>query len=279
MFLGSKIAQQRKEKNITQTDLANDICTQNTISKIEKHNVPPTTKILIKLCQRIDLTLNDVFSDFSQPDSDLNEQLKSIERSLYSYNDNEAKQIEASIKKLSKSQIEDEDLVQYQFIVAFFKFRQGQFEDAIFECDKVLASTHSAKDNVYTTLAYTVKGDSYKKIDKISKAEYYFDIADGFINNYKLTSKIDYNSIQVIFICNQLAKYYVLTKDFKKTMKIAKIGIQLNDQLHTTYFMNSLFNIAFEAGTELKLDPRLIKKYQQFASLFNEYNGFESINA
>ncbi|UQS87233.1 helix-turn-helix domain-containing protein [Nicoliella spurrieriana] len=278
MFLGSKIAQQRKAKNITQTDLASDICTQNTISKIEKHNVPPTTKILIKLCQRIDLTLNDVFSDFSRPDGDLNSKLQTIEQSLYNYKPENESKLEKAVSKLNPEKLELNDQIQAQFIVAFLKFRQGKFEDAIFECDKVLASTHSDDENVYTTLAYTIKGDSYKKVDKINKAEYYFNIADNFINNLKLDQENDNNSIQIIFVCNQLANYYVLTKQFKKTMKVARKGISLNDRLHTTYFMDSLFKIAYEAGKELNLTTELLEKYQKFANLFSEYNEFESVN-
>ncbi|MHA8110477.1 helix-turn-helix domain-containing protein [Lactobacillaceae bacterium Melli_B4] len=277
MFLGSKIAQQRKEKNITQTDLASDICTQNTISKIEKHNVPPTTKILIKLCQRIDLTLNDVFSDFSQQNSTLDNQLRDIELALYNYSDDKSMHLEGQIALLADAQMTDAQGIQFHFVNAFLKFRQGKFEDAIFECDKVIASTHSDDQNVYTTLAYTIKGDSYKQLDKLSNADYYFNIVSEFIVKHQANhEEINCEPIQTIFVCNQLAHYYVLTNDFKKTMDIAQLGIRLNDRMHTTYFMHSLFEIASEAGQGLGLPDASLNQYRHFAKLFKEYNSFSN---
>ncbi|MEJ6399996.1 helix-turn-helix domain-containing protein [Nicoliella lavandulae] len=279
MFLGSKIAQQRKAKNITQTDLAKDICTQNTISKIEKHNVPPTTKILIKLCKRIDLTLNDVFSDFSRPDSDLDNKLMQIEDDLYNYAPEDQPSIEKRIKSLSNVKMDADQLVQYHFVIAFSKFRQDHYEDAIFECDKVLASTHSDDLNVYTTLAYTIKGDSYKKLDKLNKADYFFNLVDDFMaKQQKDGDEFSYRQIQIIFVCNQLAHYYVLTKNYKRTMDIVKVGIKLNNQINTTHFMHSLFSIAYEAGNGLDLKPDVLQRYQNFANLFEEYNSFSKEN-
>ncbi|QFR70031.1 helix-turn-helix domain-containing protein [Companilactobacillus paralimentarius] len=65
MFLGSVIYDKRRSLNLTQSDLANGLCNQNTISKMEKHNMTPQMDVLIKICQRLDLSLNDVFSEFS----------------------------------------------------------------------------------------------------------------------------------------------------------------------------------------------------------------------
>ncbi|WP_253732882.1 helix-turn-helix domain-containing protein [Latilactobacillus curvatus] len=44
MFLGQLIHQQRLNKQLTQSELAAGICTQNTISKIEKKNLPPQSQ-------------------------------------------------------------------------------------------------------------------------------------------------------------------------------------------------------------------------------------------
>ncbi|WP_054643912.1 helix-turn-helix domain-containing protein [Companilactobacillus kimchii] len=65
MFLGSVIYDKRRSLNLTQSDLASGLCNQNTISKMEKHNMTPQMDVLIKICQRLDLSLNDVFSEFS----------------------------------------------------------------------------------------------------------------------------------------------------------------------------------------------------------------------
>ena len=82
MFLGKIVLDERKKSGMTQTELASGICNQNVISKLEKHNVMPTLSVLIRLCRKLDLTLNDLFSDFaSYTDSECHELLIMVEKS------------------------------------------------------------------------------------------------------------------------------------------------------------------------------------------------------
>nr|WP_276934590.1 helix-turn-helix transcriptional regulator [Globicatella sulfidifaciens] len=52
-----KIKKLRLQKNMTQKDLAKDICSQGLISKIEKNEVDSDIKILHKIAQKLDVTV------------------------------------------------------------------------------------------------------------------------------------------------------------------------------------------------------------------------------
>ena len=51
----------RKALNLTQMELAEGICTQATLSRFENNGQVPNLKILIKLCNRLNLPLGELF--------------------------------------------------------------------------------------------------------------------------------------------------------------------------------------------------------------------------
>ncbi|KAL3950984.1 helix-turn-helix transcriptional regulator [Lentilactobacillus hilgardii] len=57
---GSAIRKARKEKGLSQKQLADGICTQATISLIENRNVCPNINILNQICQRLAINMTDV---------------------------------------------------------------------------------------------------------------------------------------------------------------------------------------------------------------------------
>ncbi|MFD1126319.1 helix-turn-helix domain-containing protein [Lentilactobacillus raoultii] len=57
---GSAIRRIRKKKKMSQKQLAEGICTQATISMIERKNVCPKVDILNQLCQRLAINLTDI---------------------------------------------------------------------------------------------------------------------------------------------------------------------------------------------------------------------------
>ncbi|EIP8154026.1 helix-turn-helix transcriptional regulator, partial [Enterococcus faecalis] len=56
---GDKIKQARKLKKITQSELANGICTQATISNIENRNLCDSLDIFSSICLRLDLEVEE----------------------------------------------------------------------------------------------------------------------------------------------------------------------------------------------------------------------------
>ena len=173
MFLGSVIYDKRRTLNLTQNDLADGLCNQNTISKMEKHNMTPQIDVLIKICHRLDLSLNDVFSDFS---SDIKQEqifiLDEIEEDVLLNNLHEI----AEKLSIVKSSINAKDMAQYDFIQAVLAFQHQEYEMSSFNLDKVIQETKADNDNIYTLTSYLLKGMIYSKQDHLDMAAYYFKI-------------------------------------------------------------------------------------------------------
>lgn len=62
-LLSEKFKLKRKELGISQQSLADGICEQSQISKIERGNFIPSADLLYKLSQRLEVTLDYFFND------------------------------------------------------------------------------------------------------------------------------------------------------------------------------------------------------------------------
>lgn len=235
LFLGSIIYNKRREMNLTQIELANDICTQNTISKIEKHNTAPTVNILIKICLKLDLTLNDVFSDFSDKSSVKEESiLDAIEREVL------LKDIDNAEDKLSSlnGKLTNNDMKQYELINGVIDYWKENYDASLFTLDKVLQLTKSAKDDIYTLLAYLFKGLNYLGQGHTDRAQYYFQMIDDSVDPDSIISNA--SDLEVLFICKTLANAFNDMKLYKRSYDFSQCGLGFAQREHVSYFLDEL---------------------------------------
>ncbi|GEO63867.1 helix-turn-helix domain-containing protein [Companilactobacillus nantensis] len=260
MFLGSVIYDKRRSLNLTQNDLANGVCNQNTISKMEKHNMTPQIDVLIKICHRLDLSLNDVFSDFS---SDSKQEqifvLDSIEENVLL---NDISEIDTKLS-LVKDDINSKDMAQFSFIEGVLQFWQSNLERSSFELDKVVKETKSDNDNIYTLMAYLIKAMIYLKQNHPDMAAYYCKtIADSLQENLNIANA---QGIEILFICKSLGKIYADLNQIDLAIEISKRGIKYANEKHLSYFIDELnYNIALALKPK-GTDNQEFQKYQKIA--------------
>ena len=246
LFLGSIIYNKRREMNLTQIELANDICTQNTISKIEKHNVAPTVNILIKICLKLNLTLNDVFSDFSDKSSAKEESLlDTIEREVLLRDVDDIKER----LSLLKGKLSTNDMKQYELVNGVMDYWKKSFDASLFTLDKVLQYTKSAKDDIYTLLAYLFKGLNYLGQGHNDRAQYYFQMIDDSVDDDSKVSNA--SDLEVLFICKTLANAYNDMKLYKRSYDFSHCGLNFAQTRHVSYFLDEL---NYAAAVSLKDD-------------------------
>ncbi|TGD24475.1 XRE family transcriptional regulator [Companilactobacillus suantsaicola] len=259
LFLGSIIYNKRREMNLTQIELANDICTQNTISKIEKHNIAPTVNILIKICLKLDLTLNDVFSDFADKKTDAKESLlDAIEKEVL------LNQLIGIDEKLSNLQgkLGDDDKKQYELITGALNYYNGSNDESLFTLDKVLQLTKSANDDIYTLLAYLFKGLNYLSQNHLDRAQYYFQmIGDVVEENIDV---INANDLEGLFICKTLSESFNGMRLFQNAYQFAHFGLNYAKENHSTYYLAELY---FNAALALKDSPDREEQYHDYSRL------------
>lgn len=257
MFLGSVIYDKRRTLNLTQNDLADGLCNQNTISKMEKHNMTPQIDVLIKICHRLDLSLNDVFSDFS---SDIKQEqifiLDEIEEDVLLNNLHEI----AEKLSIVKSSINAKDMAQYDFIQAVLAFQHQEYEMSSFNLDKVIQETKADNDNIYTLTSYLLKGMIYSKQDHLDMAAYYFKIvSDSLSENLNVANA---GGIEIIYLCKELGKAYLELDERDAAITISKRGIEYANSNHLSYFVDELnYNIALASQD----DPKQFDRYKNIA--------------
>lgn len=235
MFLGSVIYDKRRSLNLTQSDLANGLCNQNTISKMEKHNMTPQMDVLIKICQRLDLSLNDVFSEFSS-DSKPEQTfiLDDIEKDVLL---NNLDSVEDKLA-LIQDKLKAKDRAQYDFILGVVKFKAGNFELSSFHFDKVLRETKSDDDNIYTLMSYLFKGKIYYRQEHFDEADYYLNLINNSLKENLNVSNA--NGLEVIFLAKMVGKAYLQIKRFDLAKQISERGLEFANDYHLSYFMDEL---------------------------------------
>lgn len=259
LFLGSIIYNKRREMNLTQIELANDICTQNTISKIEKHNIAPTVNILIKICLKLNLTLNDVFSDFSSSSSIKEESiLDTIERDVLLRNIDD---VEERLSLL-EGKLSNNDMKQYELISGVMDYWKGNFDASLFTLDKVLQLTKSAKDDIYTLLSYLFKGLNYLSQEHLDRAQYYFQMIDDSVDDDSKVSNA--SNLEILFICKTLAESFNDMKLYKRSYDFSRCGLDYAKDKHVSYFLAEL---NYAAAIAIKDDPEEKQAYEDYRNL------------
>jgi len=263
MFLGSVVYDKRRSLNLTQSSLADGLCNQNTISKMEKHNMTPQIDVLIKICHRLDLSLNDVFSDFS---SDSKQErlfiLDSIEESVLLNNLDE---VEDKLS-LVKSSINNKDMAQFDFIVGFLEFHNDNYEKCSFNLDKVLQETKSDNDNIYTLMAYLLKEMIYSQQKHLDMATYYLKlISDSLTENLNIANA---SGVEILFLCKSLGSAYLMIDENNAAIKIAKRGIEFANSKYLSYFLDELNYIVALANKGI--NEQQFSKYKEIATVCSE---------
>lgn len=236
MFLGNVIFDERKKQGLTQTELAAGICNQNIISRLEKHDAMPTLTVLLQLCLKLNLTLNDVFSDFaSNANVEEHAVLVDLERDILL---GQVGNVTAKFALITESQLKDNDQIIYTFLKGFLVI-QSDPDTALFTMDKVLMLTQNDTYDIYTELAYLVKAKVYMTKQDLRRAGDYYGLIMQALQANLLISNA--KSSELLFILKDIAAFYFASKDQVTTIKVSNRGIKLAQSKHVTYFVEYLY--------------------------------------
>ena len=262
---------------MSQKELSEGICTQATLSRFENNGQVPSLKILIKLCNRINLPLVDLFSSINVVNSQLDEQLEKAEFSLIT---SEFEQLAQILEKIDPKTIKDADLrARYYYLKGFeMVFNQAPFTDVLFHFDQLLMS--KTTDTVFQLLAYTGIGIAYAREAELEKAEVYFDKVFSEIYTYPIQTTEDiWRVLNIVFHCGV---FYAQTNDLETSNALLNYAIAICSENHLTYYLAraaaQLAKNAQAAGEpasvilELIQDARAFAKINKNRLLINELN-------
>ncbi|MDT2012193.1 hypothetical protein CKN73_09570 [Carnobacterium divergens] len=245
LILGGKLKEIRKEKKLSQKELAKDICTQVTISKIERHNRVPTIKILSDICTRLDIKLNDVllFEGESNVNYDLLQEIKK-------YCDNnqfeKAFQVMSHLSEKKMTNTYEKKLLNY-YQGFLFLYHKKDVQEAQYYLN--LSLTINKDSLIFDFLdcqILNMLGYSFFVSDELDRANIYYEKS---VANIEQLADLELLDIEVILkIYYNSAKFYSDIENFQQAILLCDKGISLSKEINQ---LNALYRFYYEKAFNL----------------------------
>lgn len=240
MFLGNVIRDHRKQLHLNQQQLATGICTQTVISRMENQNISPSVDVLIQICRRLDLTLNDVYSEFQAlPSSNLlNDKLIQITNLVQQNEFNQANELLLSLKTNDLSSYQQAQLAFLRGRIAL-STKEGDL--AVFQFNSILTMAPNQHNALWNFLANVELGQIYQEKQQIEIAQHYFEVATGInVSPSTLTETLYYRESLL-----RLSKYFSERKEFGQSNKLINLVLNNNrDALVVAQYTDEFYYLA-----------------------------------
>ncbi|MEG0733255.1 MAG: helix-turn-helix transcriptional regulator [Vagococcus sp.] len=246
--LGEAIKAGRLKKNMTQQELAEDICTQATISNIEKAGKVPAITLLLAIAGRLDIDIDELYYLMGENITKNSKIMKKVKLLCSQSNHKEASDL---LKEFNESDLqsikEKKEYYYYKGITSLVAFHN--FSDALFYFN--LSNDAKGEDyiSIYDVLGLSGVSIAYSMNDEDEKAlvftERTLKILDEFVaEGY---DKIDTNDLVRTYFNS--AKIYSKTKNYEKAVSLSSMGIALQ-QLEDS--MSGLEYLMYEKAYNLQ---------------------------
>jgi len=269
-----KFIHTRKRLKMSQMSLCINICTQATLSKFEKHRQVPAVDIMILLCERLGLTLNDIFPIHVTLKTTSNEQVLALAmKALFYQNLVKYHQLmtQVDIDNLLDSEQSTYQLLQY-FSLVFFQKNDVKATKLLKKIDV------SQFSQLQQLLFYAITIHYYYQQGFFDKAEKIFNDVWRHQQNITVADRSGFQAA-IIYL---LAQYQMSLKNYKYAMMLATYGINFINDSDSTYFLENLFWLLIEAGdiwhnqhfivNEMINNVRMIAKFHKNESMLNKIN-------
>lgn len=229
---GDMLKQIRRKRGLSQTALAEGICTQATISLMEKQNRLPKMDILTAICERLNIQPDRIVENEV---SGVNDTFNQIIDALTDQEYDLAKQL---ISKISiKSLNSDFDKQRYYYLLGMVQISQDQIDDAIFNFELVLTQFATTSANIYLAMTTAGMALAYLKRDDHERAVRLTDRAVKLIDNKKLIGSLH----QWASINCKIAELYWRLGEPEKALASAQRGIQLCRDRDSLFILDQLY--------------------------------------
>lgn len=229
---GDVLKQIRRKRGLSQTALADGICTQATISLMEKQDRLPKMNILSAICKRLSIPVDRIVENDS---NEINDQFNDIINMLVLHHFDEATQ---SLKKINVKELDsDFDKQRYYYLLGMVQVESDQLDDAIFNFELVLTQFATTSANIYLAMTTAGMALAYYKRQDSARAKRLTDRAVKLIDNKKLIGSLH----QWASIYCQLSELYFNLHEYDQARDIADRGIELCRQHDSLFILDELY--------------------------------------
>ncbi|HAT53779.1 MAG TPA: XRE family transcriptional regulator [Lactobacillus sp.] len=244
-ILGSRVRAYRKARGLSQKDLAKNICTQATISLIEKRNKIPSMQILLKLCSRLGIQLNDIIVE---TDDQIAQNFREVGYAIRSgqYRNAETRLDRVKFRSLKEA---DEIKAYYYYRGELQLMNHANPDEAIFNFGMLLNEFSSRTKDIYSVMSRLGLGLSYAQKGEFEKAELFVTQAIRNLDGFDSDSH-DLVQDQVSTFL-RAAKFFQQIGKHEKTLSLAKKAIKLSEQNNSLFLLEDIYQTMAISQLEL----------------------------
>ncbi|MGY3766677.1 helix-turn-helix domain-containing protein [Vagococcus vulneris] len=273
-----KFIEARRKNGLSQIELAEGICTQATLSRFENNGQVPSLKILLKLCERLNISLGELFPKVGIQYDDVN---RIMERAEFLLITSEFDESERLLDTLNLKDIDEMSiLLRYYYLRGFVMvFKNYPITEVLFNFDQILFGELDEEGELFRLLAYTGIGMVFAREDDVDKAEFYFNKVLENIYRYPIKDVED--TWRVLNIVYQSGEFYACINELDVSNVLLEYAITICSDNHVTYYLaRAAFQLAKNAIQQEKPKEyilELIHDARAFAKINRNYIKLEKL--
>nr|WP_315529620.1 helix-turn-helix transcriptional regulator [Carnobacterium maltaromaticum] len=246
--IGEIIKEKRLLQGLTQSELAEDICTQATISNLENKGSLPTTSILLKVTDRLKIEFNEIYEYSLNNQNGYNQILKKVRTLCSTQHHKEANSL--LITSIDFSKLDTiYDIKQYYYFMGISGLiAYENTSDAIYYFNQALASESGNTLDFLDVSATNGIGIAYDIANEDDKALTYYEKSLEQLDELLTIINTINNSPEIPKIYYNTAKFYSKIGEYNKAVNLSSLGIQLLQNEDLTYYLEHLL---YEKGFNL----------------------------
>lgn len=267
-LLAEKFRAKRKELGLSQQNLAEGICEQSQISKIERGHFIPSADLLFKLSQRLEVPLDYFFNEQIEVKSNLSNFKHLSSRLLEDRNYNDLEYL-YKIELERNNFLTLEDRMYLEWVKAIIDFYQHDLQDtAISNLENILSKVSS------NTLIYL------KALNTLSNFYSLVGREEDYKNNYShlmelyQTKNLEFQEFLFgyIRVRYNYAHYLVSKEKYNEAIQEALETIEFCKERQTSYQLAPLLILVGNAGAQFLEKEQVRTYYIEARELCKIYN-------
>lgn len=236
---GEKLKDIRRKRGLSQTALAEGICTQATISLMEKQDRIPKMNILNAICSRLNVEVGTLIQD---DDVSMTALFDEISLMLVRHDFKSARK-ELSQIKVKKLETEF-DKQRYYYLLGMEQVQNGQVDEAIFNFELILTQFTTMSANIYWALTTVGMARAYEKRGNSDRALKFVQRAVNLIDKKKMAG--GRRQWQILY--RDIASLYLELGKPDQAVEMAKRGIDLCRQHESLFLLASYYELLGQAN-------------------------------
>lgn len=237
---GTIIKTIRKERQMTQKMLSQDICSQSVLSRIENNEELPNVVVMAQICQRLGVTIDQVMS---LSNKDIRGSLKQFDLLAYYFRKRDYQKLEQLLKEpeIIDNLFLESDYQRYYYYLGTCEFElYKNLSEAICYLKQAL-SYSSHIDKIYASdieiQLISCIGKIYGAAGKTGEARYYLNRSTQLFEQFAE----ERTTIELTQIFYNHAAFLLEQEEYNEALEQIDQGIRWAQEKNSYYYLDDLF--------------------------------------